>query len=98
MGPLVLSFVCSIIAIWFSEKRHRYLGFMFLLIQVSFYANHSYFPMPDFRLQAMALFAQVLALFLLCKAANQRRSARHVILLCCLALSATARNFVRICW
>ena len=92
LGPLVLSFVCSIIAIWFSEKRHRYLGFMFLLIQVSFYALTA-FTYAGLRLQAMALFAQVLALFYCAKRPIKGGQLAIVILLCCLALSATARNF-----
>jgi hypothetical protein len=92
-GPLLLSVICSIISIWFCEKPHRYLGFIFLAIQVAFYTLTA-FSYAGLRLQSMALFAQVLALFCCAKRPISGRQLAIVLLLCCLASFTTARNFI----
>jgi len=94
-GPLIISFVCSIVAMWFSEKRYRYLGLIFLAIQAAFFgiAQLSY---GGNRLQSMAIFAQVLALSYCAKRPINRGWLAVVIVLCCLAFSYMARNFLEI--
>ncbi len=92
-GPLVLSAICSIMSIWFCEKAHRYLGFKFLVIQVAFYTLTA-FTYAGLRLQSMALFAQVLALFCCSKRPIRQLQLAIILLLCCLASFTTARNFI----
>ena len=92
-GPLLTSFVCGIIAIWFSEKRHRYLGLIFFLIQVVFYiiTQLSY---AGLRFQIMALFAQLLALSYYAKRPINKGRLVIVFLLCILTFTETARNLI----
>ena len=92
-GPLIISLVCSIIAIWFCEKRHRYLGLIFLVIQVAFF-EIAQLSIGGNRLQSMELFAQLLALSYCAKRPINRGQLTIVLLLCCLAFAATARNFL----
>ena len=94
-GPLIISFVCSIIAIWFCEKRHRYLGLIFLFIQIVFFGI-AQLSIGGNRLQSMELFAQLLALSYYAKRPLNRGRLAVVILLCCLAFSYMARNFLQI--
>ena len=91
-APLLLSFVCGIIAIWFSKKQHRYLGLGFILIQAAFYELTA-FSYAGLRLQTMALFAQLLALSYCAKRPINRVQLAMALLICCLALSGTVRNF-----
>jgi hypothetical protein len=92
-GPLLMSFACSIIAIWLSEKRRRYLGLIFFAIQVTFFGvtQVSY---AGLRLQAMALFAQLLALSYCAKRPIGMGQLAVVVLLCCMVFCGTARNFI----
>jgi hypothetical protein len=92
-GPLIISFVCSIIAIWFCEKRHRYLGLIFLVIQVAFFGM-AQFTIAGNRFQSMELFAQLLALSYCAKRPINRGQLAIVLLICCLAFSMMARNFI----
>jgi hypothetical protein len=93
MGPLLSSFACSLVAIWFTEKRHRYLGLIFFLIQVGFYRITA-FSYAGLRLQTMALFAQLLALSYYATRPIKRGQLAIIFMLCCLALFAIARNLV----
>jgi len=92
LGYLLFSLLCSIIAIWFSEKRHRYLGLVFLVIQAGFF-GFAQVTLLAHRLQDMALFAQLLALSYCAKRPINRGHLAVVLLLCCLAFSLVARNF-----
>jgi hypothetical protein len=92
LGYLLFSFVCSILAIWLSEKRHRYLGLIFLVIQAAFF-GFAQWALIAHRLQDMALFAQLLALSYCAKRPINRGHLAVVLLLCCLAFSLVARNF-----
>jgi hypothetical protein len=92
-GPLIISFVCSIIAIWFCEKRHRYLGLIFLVIQVAFFGIAQLSIGGD-RLLTMELFAQLLALSYCAKRPINRGQLAIVLFICCLAFSVMARNFI----
>lgn len=92
LGYLLFSLLCSIIAIWFSEKRHRYLGLIFLVIQVGFF-RLAQLALVGHRLQDMALFAQLLALSYCAKRPIKGSQLGIVLLLCCLAFSLVARNF-----
>jgi hypothetical protein len=94
-GPLIISFVCSIVAIWLSEERHRYLGLIFLGIQVLCF-EISQVSYGGNRLQSMAIFAQVLALSYCAKRPINVGRLAAVTALCCLAFSYTARNFLEI--
>ena len=91
-GYLLFSFLCSIIAIWFSEKGHRYLGLIFLVIQAAFF-GFAQLTLVAHRLQDIALFAQLLALSYCAKRPINRGHLAVVLLLCCLAFSLVARNF-----
>ena len=91
--PLFTSFVCCLVAIWFSEKKNRYLGLIFFIIQAVFYGvtTMSY---AGIRLQTMALFAQILALSYWAKRPVGRIHFATVILLFCLAVSGMIQNFI----
>jgi hypothetical protein len=90
--PLVMSVVCCLVAIQFCEKTHRYLGVIFVLIQVVFY-RITLISYAGLRFQAMALFAQVLALSYWARRPIRGIQLAIVLLLCGLALSGTIRNF-----
>jgi hypothetical protein len=90
-GPLLLSLVCSVVALWFSERPHRYLGLIFLVIQVAFFGI-TQFSYAGLRFQGMALFAQLLALSYGAKRPIKRGQLAIVLLLCCSAFYLLARN------
>lgn len=91
IGYLLFSFICSIIAIWISEERLRYLGLIFLVIQVAF-VGFAQLTLLGHRLQDMAIFAQLLALSYCAKRPINRDRLATVLLLCCLAFLLVARN------
>jgi hypothetical protein len=91
--PLIISFVCSIITIWFSEYRYRYIGIIFFLIQVASYIITQY-SYDGLRLQTMALFAQFLALSYSAKRPIRGGQIAIVLLLCCLTFTEIARTFI----
>lgn len=92
VGPLTLSACACLLAVWICEKRHRYLGFAFLLLQLAFFEISS-FTYAGLRFQEMALFAQLLALsYWMIWPITKRRFAA-VALLCCLMSMWSARNF-----
>ena len=92
-GPLLISFCASALALWISEKRHRYLGFTFLCIQLACFRLSS-FSYAGLRFQEMALFAQLLALSYWTIWPLKKKQFAAIALLCCLAFSWTARNFI----
>jgi hypothetical protein len=94
-GPLIISVICSIVAIWFCERRYRYLGIIFLAIEVTFF-KIAQLSIGGNRLQSMALFAQFLALSYCAKRPLNRGQLTVVVLLFCLASSYVARNFLEI--
>jgi hypothetical protein len=92
LAPLITSAVYSVIALWFSEKRYLYVGFIFLVIQAAFFVI-TQFSYAGLRFQGMALFAQLLALSYGAKRPIKRSQLAIVLLLCCLAFSEVVRNF-----
>lgn len=93
VGPLTISACACLLAVWICEKRHRYLGFAFLLMQLAFFEISS-FTYAGLRFQEMALFAQLLALsYWMIWPITKRRFAA-IALLCCLTSVWSARNFI----
>lgn len=91
LSLVVISAVCSLIAWWFSEKRHRYLGLSFFAIQAAFFGL-TQVTYAGVRFQAMALFAQMLGLSFGVKRPIQNGRLAVLLLLCCLVFFAFARN------
>lgn len=91
-GPLILSLCACVLAVWMSQSQ-RYVGVIFLLIQLAFFRLSS-FTYAGLRFQEMALFAQLLALSCRMLWPLQKRQLAAVALLGCLAFSWTARNFM----
>lgn len=92
-GPLLMSFAATLLAIWISGKRRRYLGVTFLLVQLACFKISS-FTYAGLRFQDMALFAQLLALSAGMIWPLRRRHLAAMVLLCCVVCGWTARNFV----
>lgn len=91
-GPLLISLCASLLALWICTS-HRYLGIVFLLIQVACFGISS-LTYAGLRIQEMALFAQLLALSYWTRWPLGKRQLAAIALLCCLAFSWTARNFI----
>jgi len=93
VGPLVISALTWLLAIWICEKRHRYLGFGFLVAQLALFQMSS-FTYAGLRFQEMALFAQLLAISsgMIWPITKMRFAA--IALLCCLISAWSARNFI----
>lgn len=91
IGHLLMAFVCSIVAIWFCEGRLRYLGLIFLVIQVALFEIAQSFPIAG-RAIEMGLFAQFLALSYSAKRPISRRQIAVVCLLCGLTFTTMVRN------
>jgi uncharacterized membrane protein YbaN (DUF454 family) len=92
-GPLVISLCACLLAAWISTKNHRYIGFIFLLIQLACFSISS-FSYAGLRLQEMSLFAQLLALSHWAAWPLRKRQIAAIALLCCVAFSWTAKNFI----
>ncbi len=93
VGPLLISLCASFLALWISKKSHRYIGFIFLLVQLACFRISS-FSYAGLRFQEMALFAQLLALSSWTTWPLKKRHVAAIVLLCCFAFSWKARNFV----
>jgi hypothetical protein len=93
LGPLILSCFAALFAIWISEKRHRYLGLAFLLIQVAFYGVTT-FTYAGIRFQQMALFAQLLSLSYWAIRPITKKQLAIIVLFCCVAMGWKTRNFI----
>jgi hypothetical protein len=91
-GPLLISFCASLLALW-TCPRHRHLGIAFFLLQVACFGISS-LSYAGLRLQEMALFAQLLALSYWTTWPIRKTHLAAMALLCCLAFSWTARNFM----
>jgi hypothetical protein len=94
VGPLTISACACLFAIWICDRRHRFLGFVFLLMQLAFFFGISSFTYAGLRLQEMVLFAQLLALSYWMIWPITKRRFGAVALLCCLLSMWSARNFV----
>jgi hypothetical protein len=92
-GPLLISLSAALLAVWISQKHHRYLGFTFLVVQLACFRLSS-FSYAGLRFQDMALFAQLLALSRWILWPLKRNQLAAIALLCCLACAWTARNFI----
>ena len=92
-GPLLISLCASLLAAWISIKSHRYLGFVFLAVQLACFRLSS-FSYAGLRFQEMALFAQLLALSHWTIWPIGKKQFVAIALLCCLASGWTARNFI----
>lgn len=93
VGPLLISLCACLLAVWISKKSRRYLGVTFLLVQLACFRISS-FSYAGLRFQEMALFAQLLALSSWTIWPIKRRHFAAIVLLCCLACSWSARNFI----
>lgn len=93
VGPLTISAIAGLFAIRICDKRHRFLGFVFLLMQLALFFGISSFTYAGLRFQEMALFAQLLAVSYWMIWPITARRFGAVALLCCLVSIWSARNF-----
>jgi hypothetical protein len=91
-GPLLISAAALLLALSIS-KSHRYVAIIFFLIQLECFRLSS-ITYAGLRFQELALFAQLLALSRWTIWPVKRAQLAAIVLLCLLACSWTARNFI----
>ncbi|MGC9193716.1 MAG: EpsG family protein [Thermoplasmata archaeon] len=92
-ATLINSIIVLLLFLWVSDKDHHYLGYIFLLIQITFYGI-TQFTYAGIRFQQLVLFAQLLSLSYWMLQPIRKKQLFAIVLISTMAFVFTLRGFI----